>query len=1818
MAPLPEESSNVVPLKRVSDPIRDRAVRLFTFLREVVRLRSSIIRSLDNYEQVIFFSDIPQERGCSCIAWGGPPDEENADVWVEIRKPRFLNPPELPPKLRDWLRPEDLKNSKLETLTPLGEIVAENKNQDQTVILKWAEQVELHETLRSYFEEKWRPWSEHDQKLQRVQEIYANFFSLYQKQQRLGENFEVVLGLGLLNWKTRRNQIVSRHIITAQTSINFDRHQGVITIGPAGEGAKPSLEYDMLEPDERPNPSDEKAILDQIASIGDALWDGVQIHDALKSWINTVSSNGEYDKSLEPSKIFGEAPLINFSPAIILRRRTERSLLRFYQEIVTKLENGEEIPPAIQWLVKDAASAPKPGESDGNGPEDVLNNVSEITEIYFPLPANEQQQSIADKIRSRQGVLVQGPPGTGKSHTITNLVCHLLAQGKKVLVTSHTARALSVLRSKFPTEFRDLCVSLLGDDRFALQGLEDSVQGITSRYNHWNPRLNQQKVEALEKELDEARREEARKLHELRSIREKDTYVHPARFGNYQGTAQAIAARLREEEPKLGWLQETIHEGQEPPLSDPEFKELLHLWRKITPEKEIDLSKTLPELSQLPPPQEFADFVEQEGEAIKNIDAMPSLAKHQNYSVFCSIDKTLVQDFVIRINALLTSFKNITQHQQAWAQKAAFQALADRDQAWRELHKITNEILESISTQVREVEMLTIAGLTEREIQGVKSDAMELLNYLEKGGKIKFLWFTHPKVKEHSYLMQEIRVNGKKCNNTVTLRKLLDWINVSDGFSTLKKYWSDFVSDLPTGTFIRQHAEYRDLTEPLEKCLELHRKVQEIKDRLNSIPGVLEPTWHDLTSLETFKAVAEAALLNQRLHGIKQEMATVEKSLRDASLRPNSHPINTELLQCISNRNSKEYSSKYHEIEMLAQAVADLSRRNELNNQLAASAPKVAQSLKETYSDPSWDEKTDLFVSSWNWSRANNWIQNFTDSQVQERIGRELESLRKRVLDLLGNIGSRKAWQHCFSRLTEHERQHLIAWTKAMKRLGKGTGKHANLHRQAARENMEQCRSAIPAWIMPIFRVADTIRPGIDVFDVVIVDEASQSGPEAIFLQYLANKIIVVGDDKQIKPDYIGMDRDLVESLRIRHIQDVPHCRDYTVDSSLFDIAEILYGDRIRLREHFRCMPEIIQFSNNLCYSSEPLIPLKQFGGGRLTPVIESRHIPQGYQEGSGNKIVNRPEAEAIVAEIKKCCEDPQYNGKTMGVISLLGEHQAHLIQQLLLKEIGPEFMEARQLICGDAYAFQGDERDIMFLSLVSAPTEGKRIGTLADEKAKRRFNVAASRARDQMWLFYSATLNDLSQNCLRYELLSYFLNPRVEPTKLEGIDIDTLRSVLLEPRDEAKPPRPFDSWFEVDVFLKITERGYRVLPQYEVAGYPIDFVVEGMHGRLAVECDGDYWHGPAQYDYDMSRQRMLERCGFSFYRIRGTAYYRDPDSALQGLWKKLKEYRIEPGAVTIEEKGETISREIEIPPPVPTEQVIQPKPQPVLSAEKSKLSGVLEPNILSQITSVDADTWFKIAHWAKVNDKLEAWQRSLCYSLGKLAQSNHEPTQKQAVQGQKILIEVRKLGFSEHAPTEQALSVPETPSELEGALKYGAQHYRHWQSHPLPDPRTAKSSEIIEGLIEIISAEGPIICHRAYHLYASSLGIGRVGHQIRSTFNRAISSAIRTQKIEQADDYHSHDQLHKVVRLSGSPMIALRSRGNRSLEEIPPSEIAMLMKRILEVEPFNVEVESEKLFRVVLAFYGLVRMTDGVKNILQLALKIIMSGGTPSPQSAI
>jgi hypothetical protein len=456
------ESADVAELDPRQAMVRDRALRLFTFLREFVQLRTKIVRSLSSYEQVLWLSDIPKESECFCHVWDPDHETEEERPWVEVGKPRLAAPPKIPSALNEWVNKATVGDSSREEPEIYPQIAVPRTAPEVDGLesedpgprfLRLEDRPDIRAVWDGFLDREWRPWAEVDRRKQRVKKIYGQLFHLHHQQAELGESYEVVMGLGLLKWRSGSGHEVCRHLITAQTSVEFDSERGVVSVTAAGEGAKPQLEHDMLEPEDRPGAAIEDKFEEALNQVGDDIWGNELVESSLKSWINSMGKgDGEYSGSLDSARTATAIPSVVYAPALILRKRSDRGFLELYKQLLVRIEAGEEIPEGVVPLIDIDAAPTLKSSSTGAGSEPSKSSSGESDELYFPLPSNDEQRQIIHQLADNPGVLVQGPPGTGKSHTIANLVCHLLASGKRVLVTSQTARALRVLKDKIPEE----------------------------------------------------------------------------------------------------------------------------------------------------------------------------------------------------------------------------------------------------------------------------------------------------------------------------------------------------------------------------------------------------------------------------------------------------------------------------------------------------------------------------------------------------------------------------------------------------------------------------------------------------------------------------------------------------------------------------------------------------------------------------------------------------------------------------------------------------------------------------------------------------------------------------------------------------------------------------------------------------------------------------------------------------------------------------------------------------------------------------------------------------------------------------------------------------------------------------------------------------------------------------------------------------------------------------------------------------------------------------------------------------------------------
>ena len=199
-----------------------------------------------------------------------------------------------------------------------------------------------------------------------------------------------------------------------------------------------------------------------------------------------------------------------------------------------------------------------------------------------------------------------------------------------------------------------------------------------------------------------------------------------------------------------------------------------------------------------------------------------------------------------------------------------------------------------------------------------------------------------------------------------------------------------------------------------------------------------------------------------------------------------------------------------------------------------------------------------------------------------------------------------------------------------------------------------------------------------------------------------------------------------------------------------------------------------------------------------------------------------------------------------------------------------------------------------MMVSMVLGPSD-RATQNRADQH--QRFNVALSRARDRTYLFRSVEESTFGEDTLNSRLIRHFRQPfRQDVRKVQAL------------REKC------ESGFEFEMFDELVKRGYRVEPQVATGGYRIDFVVEGKEGRrLAVECDGDRFHGPGQWGADMARQRVLERAGWTFWRCFASSFVRRRDAVVGDLLETLERLGIEPlGSESVDNTVWVHSKEVD------------------------------------------------------------------------------------------------------------------------------------------------------------------------------------------------------------------------------------------------------------------------------------------------------------------
>ena len=1436
---------------------KDKVLALFNYISEISKNLKNTKTNIAEEKWFDFLENFPKHKDIifEYKNLDGKYFEKEEGKLLEIRKPNFLKPLYIDEYLLEWIE-GDWKDYRA-TLEVNEKIFVENTENGSGEIVDITPEIEgkIQEEL-----EKRELWIEKQLAIEEVRNFFDTLYIKYLELNKETETLELVIGNGIVRIK---EQNIYYPVLLKKIKIDFNAKDNILILSDphTNESFSPNLYTNFLN------------------GIGDIHLENVfelekevkekNLHplnrketvDFFKKFIHSLTNRGFFieDGDIEDLKEYGDI-FIEDNPLIFIRKK-ETGIVKAIENITEKIENSGEIPAHLYELVGIAVE-----EENENIEKDFREE-----EILFVKDANTEQINIAKQIEKNNAVVVQGPPGTGKTHTIANLLGHFLAQGKNVLVTSQTKKALRVLKEKIPKSIQGLCISILDDDN---SDMRKSVETISEKLGNFTS-------EKLKKEVGELEKIRIKECSDLENITDQMCGIRyrESKSIDFNGETffiKDIAKYLRENPEIIGKIPGKISELVPCPITNDEFSFLKTKYRQqVSESEEKEIVLGLNNISDYLDISEFEELVNDKKHTWKELE---KLLNDNSFNIDSNIlyvnGKEIIdlKKFKENYDVRQTIPKELTEDMEKWKVDVAISGGTDNGNKinWqnfiediKELHEYLNNLRPKLFKK-----RIDFSGIA-------LPDAVKMIQELKNAFNNPGLMFGLNVKKAKNRIGSRITLNEETVKDIAECDLLLEYFNLLIQEKELKESWKELIennggisADSLGGSFIDYAFEsvkeieyflnwnYKEKAKLLKNienlginrnCLfkETNISMEEIKDILNSAKNI-----------EKIMEIGSKAL---KLSEKEEKYSLYTEKIKNA----------------VVNEEVKEYSKNLKQLEILSAKQEYYKKREDILERINKTAFKWYEELKNGKI-----EEIEDICEAWKWKQLSQELEKLEKEPYEDLERKALEkreNIKKATLELV----EKKSWYHVLHFIEKKENlmvsQALRGWEQTIQKIGKGTGKNASLYRKQAKEKMNICQKAVPAWIMPMNKVIDTLNPAENKFDVIIIDEASQSDISSLVLLYMAKKVIIVGDDKQVSPLDIGVSIEKVNSLREKYIKGKIINDDlYGLNSSLYSVAATTYRP-LMLKEHFRCVPEIIGYSNKTSYDLK-IKPLRESGSSDLKPAVINYKVPGMRDE---KRKINELEAKTVVSLIKACMEMKEYADSSFGVISLLGDEQSDLIQKMIVEKIDVTDIEKHDILCGNSSHFQGDERDVIFLTMVDSNSGEVPLRVMTDgtESArKKRYNVAASRAKNQMWVVNSLDVdNDLKTGDIRKEFLEYVSSPK--------------EMILTEEMEKNS-----ESVFEEKIAKYLISEGYHIEQQLEAGLYKIDMVALFQDKKVAIECDGEKWHSTEErIREDMERQNVLERCGWEFIRIRGSRYFKNPESIMKALIEELNRKGIYP-----------------------------------------------------------------------------------------------------------------------------------------------------------------------------------------------------------------------------------------------------------------------------------------------------------------------------------
>lgn len=1023
--------------------------------------------------------------------------------------------------------------------------------------------------------------------------------------------------------------MIRRHVFEAPIKIDIKQENNTIYLRIDKE-SKSNIEYNFLSSvDFKIKDRDSLLKLKNEYEEQYLMKDKINFDKLYEEYLNCTYFKYEYVKDTFYSDVEPEKAFIFNKDNIIVRKKQPTLWMEDLNNIVNKIDNNEFEPENIlPYLIIE--------KEDEKIKELLHSEDNSESLVLFPLASNEDQYKVVRQTNDSNLVLVQGPPGTGKSHTIANLISNYVSYGKKILVTSEKSKALEVIKDKLPIEIRDLSMTLLTDTQNNNE-LSNSIQIVLDKYKDKDYLYEyQNRIENLEKRLNELTEQKKVNYDQIMQILLNNSYDYKdevlslvdIKLDNYR---LVDIAKYLNNNIKYNYIEDTNNYNNI--RFDKEF--LLELNTIIT-----DLKK----YKEFIVGREF-DLPEQiDWESYElAITNIKEIEKDQTVDGLIKegIDDRNLKDYDIRM--LSATIKNIIKLEKLYDRKyitenctykprmTNLQSIIDDCNKSKEFFEKTETELIGNNIELKSDDKITLSKALNVVYEALIND-----------GKISIL--EKIKYKKEILELSNIVVNNNKLDENITEENLKLALAKIKYELKVEKIKTDIASTLKESSLwdIVNEKEFSrtldDLVEMLSTFVNYSQIISDLKDALNDIFRTnvkvlqyIKDDEYEKVYEESSKAIDYGEYLSNK--------SNYDVKLHDLeNISVKTYDLFANIIEAIKNKDIESFKTEREKIEKIY--IVD-EKYNELKKKYENEAKNYPSFINKYISieDEERREIIKKFDTILSYYKLNMYFlyQELNNQKFNELLDKK-EEIQKQEKDVVVKLIEQKSWYNQINNMTNTICKSLSQWLSLKTKLGKGTGKRANIIRREMQEQMQIAKEAIPIWIMPLDKVIEQYPySNKPQFDVIIMDESSQSSIISLTALLRGKKIIIVGDDKQISPISVGITVDSLKALQNKYLSNIGLGAGFDMDMSIYDLAQNVCGSKkVVLKEPFRCLPEIIDFSNKYFYGNQINCLKVRSKENTIKNSIETYYLEDATVNVAGsNYLVNQKEIDKIVEILK-------------------------------------------------------------------------------------------------------------------------------------------------------------------------------------------------------------------------------------------------------------------------------------------------------------------------------------------------------------------------------------------------------------------------------------------------------------------------------------------------------------------------------------------------------------------------------------------------------